>query len=111
VAAFCIDPSRKPPELGAIERFLQVAIHSQQRRTTSKLLGAFFKLATDWVGSDWLLRDDGLRGALAVLTTNFRNRAAHIDELNKDDYLACRELVIGSEGMLWRLILATVRNQ
>jgi hypothetical protein len=110
MAVFCIDPSRNPPELGAFAYFLRIAVHSQKRRTTSKLLGAFFELATDWVGSDWLLRRDGLLEALNELTAKFRNRAAHIDVLSKDDYVACRGLVIGSEGMLWRLILATARQ-
>src|SRR5262249_36761898 len=42
VAAFCIDATRKPPELGPFCRFLEVAIHSRCRRQTSKLLAAFF---------------------------------------------------------------------
>jgi hypothetical protein len=39
------------------------------------------------------------------LTTKFRNRAAHIDELGQD-YRDCREL-IGSDGALWKLVVAT----
>jgi hypothetical protein len=35
-----------------------------------------------------------------LLTTDFRNRAAHIDELGKQDYVSCRELVLGPEGKL-----------
>lgn len=111
VAVFCADPNRKPPELGAFAHFLQTVIHSQQRRETSALLGSFLRLAAEWTGSNWLLDPHAFHRALALLTSNFRNRAAHIDELGREDYLGCRELVIGSDGVLWRLLLATERHK
>ena len=111
VAAFCADPSRKPPELGAFAHFLQTVIHSQQRRETSILLGSFLRLIADWTDSHWLLEPRGLHSALASLTPDFRNRAAHIDELGKQDYVSCRELVIGPEGVLWKLVVATERHK
>ena len=52
-----------------------------------------------------------LYDGLEKLTKNFRNRAAHIDELAKDDYLGCRQPVIGPEGALWKLLLATERHK
>jgi len=109
VAAFCVDPTRKPPELGVFTHFLQTVIHSQERRGTSPLLGSFIKLAGEWTGSQWLLDPKGFHAALTLLTTGFRNRAAHIDELGKADYDNCRELVIGTNGSLWKLVLATER--
>jgi hypothetical protein len=111
VAAFCADPSRKSPELGAFLHFLQTVIHSKQRRETSVLIGSFLKLTAGWTGSHWLLDPEGFYGVLALLTTNFRNRAAHIDQLDKGDYLTCQELVIGSAGALWKLLLATEREK
>ena len=110
VATFCIDATCKPPELGTFSRFLEVAIHSQRRRRTSKLLAAFFALCRDWVESHWILQPAGLSNALSELTEKYRNRAAHIDELSQEDYAACRSLVIGPDGMLWRIVLAT-QNQ
>ena len=107
IAAFCADPRRKPPELGTFAHFLQTAIHSQKRRQTSVLLGIFLRLLADYVGSDWLLNPNGFYKALVTLLSEFRNRAAHIDELGKEEYAACRELVIGREGALWQLTLAT----
>ncbi|HUY14628.1 MAG TPA: hypothetical protein VMX16_13530 [Terriglobia bacterium] len=89
---------------------MQTVIHSQHRRETSTLIGSFLKLTAGWTGSNWLLDADGLHRALGVLTTSFRNRAAHVDELGKEDYLICRELVIGSQGLLWRLVLSTERH-
>jgi hypothetical protein len=107
IASFCTDQTRKPPELGVFAHFLQTTIHSQQRRESSVLIRSFLKLMKEWTGSSWLLDPNGLHGALTSLTTNFRNRAAHIDELSKTDYDACRELVIGENGLLWKLLIAT----
>ena len=107
MAAFCADPSRKPPELGAFAHFLQTVVHSRQRRESSALLGAFSKLTANWPGSQWLLQPAGLHNALSVLTAKFRNRAAHTDELGRQDYAGCRDHVIGPDGALWRLVVAT----
>ena len=110
MAIFCSEPSRKPPELGTFAHFLQTAINSQQRRQTSVLIRAFLHVAADWTGSQWLLDPKGFHPALMSLTTNFRNRAAHIDELGKEDYHACRDFVLGSHGLLWKLVLSTTRH-
>lgn len=107
VAAFCADPSRKPPEVGVFAHFLQTVSHSKHRRESSVLARAFLKLLASWPGSQWLLQPDGLHAALSLLTTNFRNPAAHTDELSQHDYSACREHVIGTEGTLWKLLVAT----
>lgn len=107
VAAFCADPQRKPPELGVFSHFLQTVIHSQERRQTSRLIGCFLRLAGHWTGSMWLLDAAGLHRSLTQVTANYRNRAAHIDELSASDYQKCRELTIGAEGVVWRLILST----
>jgi len=107
IAAYCADASRKPPELGAFAHFLQTVIHSSHRRATSTLITGFLRLTMNWTGSNWLLDIDGFHAALVALTLNFRNRAAHIDELGQSDYDGCRSLTVGSEGALWRLLLAT----
>ena len=109
VAEFCADPQRKPPELGSFSHFLQTAIHSQRRRQSSKLIGCFVRLAAAWTDSTWVLVPDGLHRALTRLTSTYRNRAAHIDELARDDYLGCREVTIGGQGVIWKLITSTER--
>lgn len=109
IAAFCVDPQRKPPELGTFLHFLQTMIHSKQRRKTSKLISFFLRLAANWTGSNWLLDPDGFYQMLVFLTANYRNRAAHIDELTRADYHDCREFTIGAQGIVWKLILATER--
>ena len=111
VAAFCAEPTRKPPELGTFAHFLRTVIHSKRRRETSVLLGTFLKLIANWNNSHWLLEPKGLHNTLVSLTTDFRNRAAHIDELGKQDYVRCQELVLGSDGVLWKLVVATERDK
>jgi hypothetical protein len=73
IAAFCADSSWQPPELGTFAHFLQTAIHSQQRRGTSALIGSFLRLTADWVGSNWLLNPQGFPRTLGVLTSAFRS--------------------------------------
>lgn len=87
MASFCADPTRMPPEIGGAAHFLQTCIHSEQRRANSTLLRIFLNLAANWTGSGWILSANGLFNALTLLTANFRNRAAHIDELDKQDYV------------------------
>lgn len=111
VAAYCIDSERKSPELGVFSHFLQTVIHSKQRRQSSQLVKCFLHLVGQWTDSTWLLEPKGLHLALTELTKNYRNRAAHIDELSKDDYFGCRETVIGNKGIVWKLILSTERHK
>lgn len=110
VAAFCVDPKGKSPELGAFAHFLSTTIHSTDRRHTSVVMNGFLNLARAWVGSGWILDPKGCCEAIVAITTRFRNPAAHTQELTQGDYLACRDVLIGSEGHLWRLLLATTRK-
>ena len=111
VAAFCADPTRKLPEIGALAHFLKTVIHSQRRRVTSALIRNFLRLSGDWTGSNYILGPTSFHQSLTTLTTNFRNRAAHTGELGKEDYLSCRDLVIGNQGIIWKLLVATERHR
>jgi hypothetical protein len=111
VAAFCADQNRKPPELGVFAHFLQTVIYSRRRREGSVLMDAFLKLMAHCTGSQWVLDPHGLYQALTTLTTDFRNKAAHIDELNQMHYRQCRELVVGSGGTLWKLVASMERHR
>ena len=51
VAAFCANPTRNPPELGAFAHFLQTVVHSHRRRSTSVLMRNFLKSGLDLIGS------------------------------------------------------------
>jgi hypothetical protein len=107
VAKFCADAKAKPPELGTFAHFLRTVIHSETRRRTSRVIGTFLDQMKDWPHAGWLLAPTGLHSSLVALTEGFRNRAAHTDELDARDYERCRALVVGEDGLLWRLVQAT----
>lgn len=111
IAEFCANQNRKPPELGTIAYFLQTVIHSRNRRSTSALMRAFLELTADWTGSHWILDPNGLHQTLTRITIDFRNKAAHIDQLTEVDYRKCRELVMGPEGTLWRLATSLEKHR
>ena len=103
IAAYCADPKRNPPELGTVGHFLRTVIHSRRRRNQSVLMQTFLRLMGDLSGVQWILDPQGLQCELTNLTTSFRNKAAHIDELTKSDYLQCHKQVAGPHGVLWKL--------
>lgn len=107
IAKFIKDGTGKPPELGSFAHFLQTVINSQKRRASSVLIGTFIDELTNMVGSNWILDSNGLYRELITLTTKYRNRAAHLDDLGRQEYENCRSLVIGDDGLLWRLIKST----
>lgn len=107
VARYCAGRGARPPEMGSIEHFLRTAAFSQTRAAASPLLRCLGRLFSAWPDSRALVAADGLLGALSVLRSEFRNKAAHLGELTMDDYDRCRELVAGNDGILWRLVAAT----
>lgn len=107
IAKYCADKSTTPPELGAIAFFLNTAAHSKSRIERSLLLQSLKSLLSNWPKSNWLIDTQGAILALNSLTSSFRNRAAHTDDLSKNDYENCWSLVVGQDGVLWNLILAT----
>jgi hypothetical protein len=93
VAKFCVSSGHKPPELGTFGHFLKTAIHSVRRRNASGLLKAFYDLISQWPQSSWLIDTTGLVSSIERLTTEFRNRAAHIERLMEIDFRNCRTFV------------------
>jgi len=51
-----------------------------------------------------------LSSGIQALTTNYRNKAAHTDELEEQDYQKCKDLVFGDNGIIWDLILSSERK-
>lgn len=107
VAKFFTDPTAKPPEMGSFAHFLQTSLNSELRRATSPVVGGLYRLFSSLPNSEWLSNVKGLYESLIRLTRDYRNRAAHIDTLTRQDYVDCRTLVLGADGMLWKLIAAT----
>ncbi|MDB9453118.1 hypothetical protein PN478_09900 [Dolichospermum circinale CS-534/05] len=93
IAKFCRDGLGKPPELGTFAHFLQTTINSEKRRATSILMQKFIDLMKNCPNANWILDINGLHSSLSLLTNEYRNRAAHIDDLAQLDYENCRSLM------------------
>ncbi|MBE2226847.1 MAG: hypothetical protein IAE93_05880 [Ignavibacteria bacterium] len=108
IASYCAGKIIKPPELGVIKHFISTAINSKIRLENSNFLRMGFKgFINKRANSNWLIDNNGLLKAIESLTNNYRNKAAHIDELEQSNYISCKELVFGDNGMMWNLILST----
>jgi len=108
VASYCSGKSIKAPELGVINHFLRTAVNSNDRINKSPFLRECVKpFISKRPNASWILDHNGLLSAIDNLTKNFRNKAAHTDELSKFDYENCKELVYGDKGIMWKLILST----
>ena len=55
----------------------------------------------------WLIAKDGCSKQLTELASRFRNPASHDGLLGEDDYRQCFEKVVGAQGVLWELVVAT----
>lgn len=108
IAKFCTSSIASPPELGTFGRFLTAAIHSVRRRNSSALLRAFYELVSQWPQSSWILDPHGLAVAIERLTREFRNRAAHIEQLVQLDFIKCRSYVRENpDKIIVRLVVST----
>jgi hypothetical protein len=110
IANYCGGRMPNPPELGAVGRFLRAA-RVREGSDGSDLLSSFYELQGSWdTAASWLTDDPGAASALTTLTRQYRNPAAHLEELSEADYRACREFVIGPRGIIWTLVEATSAN-
>lgn len=108
VASYCSGKPMKAPELGVINHFILTAMNSKERVETSAFLRDGFKtFLSKRPNSNWLIDKNGLVSSIDSLTKNFRNKAAHTDELEQSDYENCKQLVFGDTGIMWELIIST----
>ncbi|MBU1013815.1 MAG: hypothetical protein KKG99_12485 [Bacteroidetes bacterium] len=103
IASYIKNGNSKDIEIGTFGHFLQTTLNSKKRRETSILIKNFFAFISQYHHSNWLLDNDGLLKAISSVSKDFRNKAAHIEELNKSNYSDCRKLMIGESGVLWNL--------
>jgi hypothetical protein len=104
VARYCAGRQTTAPALGAMRHLLLV---TAQRPSAGGLLEVFRGLLRPWPNSDWLVDPAGAPAGLKRLAGQFRNPAAHTSELTRDDYAQGQALVLGDDGLLWRLLYAT----
>jgi hypothetical protein len=108
VVKYCAGRATRPPELGTIRHFILTVINSKDRIEHSDFLRLGFKnFINKRPNSDWIIDNNGLSNAIENLTLNYRNKAAHTDELEQADYLECKKLLFSDNGILWHLIQST----
>lgn len=106
IARYCAG-NAPPPELGSVRHFLEAATRLPDRVRRSPLLANLRSIVKKWPHADWLFQLEGGLTAIGTLTSRYRNRAAHNEVLTRDDYLGCHALVVGTDGVLWKLCRAT----
>ncbi len=111
IANYCSGKPMKSPELGVINHFISTAVNSKERLETSNFLKLGFKgFLSKLPNHNWIIDKSGLSSGIQALTTNYRNKAAHTDELEEQDYQKCKDLVFGDSGIIWDLILSSERK-
>jgi hypothetical protein len=111
IANYCSGKPIKSPELGVVNHFVATAVNSKERLETSNFLKLGFKgFLSKLPNHNWIIDKNGLSNGIIQLTTNFRNKAAHTDELEALDYQKCKDLVFGENGIIWDLIISTEKR-
>jgi hypothetical protein len=111
IANYCSGKPVKSPELGVVNHFIITAVNSSERLETSNFLKLGFKsYLSKLPNHNWIIDKNGLSKGIQSLTSNYRNKAAHTDELDAKDYENCKELVFGINGIIWELILSSEIN-
>lgn len=111
IASYCSGKPLKSPELGVVNHFISTAVNSKERLETSNFLKLGFKgFLSKLPNHNWIIDKNGLSSGIQKLTTNYRNKAAHTDELDELDYKNCKDLVFGDNGIIWDLILSSERK-
>ncbi|MEC8950619.1 MAG: hypothetical protein VYC30_06510, partial [Pseudomonadota bacterium] len=55
----------------------------------------------------WFYAENGISDSLTELVEKFRNNAAHISELTKEDYVECEKLTLMENGILEKISKCT----
>jgi hypothetical protein len=96
----------RSPEMGWIATFLVTTAMSQRRAVSSWLIQTFREMLIRMPGHLWLTSGEA-SAAIAHVTRTYRNPAAHTQALNRDDFLACWEAILGESGAMWMLVDST----
>lgn len=96
-----------PPEIGRVAFFLQLLAKSRGFRENSTTLELLKIFSEKRPLSSWFYAEDGISDSLTELVEKFRNNAAHISELTKEDYVECEKLTLMENGILEKISKCT----
>lgn len=106
-AAYCkAQPGSGRMEMGAIARFLASAATDARGSTPSQLGRLFRKLLDASAKPEWLGDPGALAAEIQDFTRDYRNPAAHGEEIARDMGQRCLSYVAGDGGLLWRVVNA-----
>ena len=106
-AAYCkAEPGSGRMEMGAIARFLSLASTDARSATPSQIGRLFRKLLEASPKAEWLGDPGALAGEIGAFTREFRNPAAHGEEIDRAAGQRCLTYVAGDGGLLWRIAYA-----
>lgn len=109
MAKFISDPKSKTPELGTFLFFLNIIRNSKNRMKTSIILQAFCEFAQELKDSEFLMKENDFTEALEIITTKYRNGAAHVEPQSFEIVHEFLTMLVGKEGhsgFLQRLVRA-----
>jgi hypothetical protein len=106
-SAYCkAQPGSGRMEIGAIARFLASAATDARSSSPSQLGRLFRKLLDASPRPEWLGDPGALAAEVSAFTRDYRNPAAHGEEIARDAGQACLTYVAGDGGLLWRVVSA-----
>ena len=92
--------------MGAIARFLTSAATDARSRAPSQLGRLFRKLLDASPKPEWLGDPGALAAEIKEFTRDYRNPAAHGEEIARVAGQRCLTYVAGDGGLLWRVVYA-----
>ncbi len=105
--AYCkAQPGTGRMEMGAIARFLASAAADARSDAPSQLGRLYRKLLDASPKPEWLGDPGALAAEIKEFTRDYRNPAAHGDEIAHDAGQRCLTYVAGDGGLLWRVVYA-----
>jgi len=107
-AKYLKSSDKAPPEMGSFSYFLKTATHSKERSQSSPTIKSFLTFIRKKHDCEWLISENGLQMHIDTLVTQFRNKSAHVGQMSRDEYLKCREFVIGNDGIMWILVASLI---
>lgn len=89
-----------PPELGSIYFFIDILSKSESFRNNSPTFELIKEYSQKRPLSYKFYSSNGISDSLKELVENYRNKAAHIEVLKKEDYICCEEITLSEGGIL-----------
>jgi len=99
-----------PPEVGGVAFFTELLAKSQNFRASSPTLQILKIFSAKRPFASWFYSENGASKPLSELVKEFRNKAAHISDLTRQDFLECEKLTLMSNGILEKIVTSAAER-